>query len=60
METATLDHVQPVSRGGSRYAYRNLVLACEACNVAKDSMSAEEFRASAVFAAIKARREAQR
>lgn len=59
-ETATLDHVEPVSRGGSKYANKNLVLACEVCNVAKDSMSAEEFRASAAFAAIKASRESQR
>lgn len=34
IDTATLDHVRPVSRGGA-HAQDNLVLACAPCNNAK-------------------------
>jgi len=32
---ATIDHVKPLSKGGSRYDESNLVVACYACNQAK-------------------------
>lgn len=37
-----IDHVQPVSRGGSD-AIGNLVLACASCNKSKGARTAEEF-----------------
>lgn len=42
---ATLDHVTPTSRGG-RHHWENVVCACEKCNRAKGSMTAEEFLGS--------------
>lgn len=40
--TVTLDHVIPRSRGGTG-KLENLALACQPCNRAKGSMTAEEF-----------------
>ena len=31
-KTATIDHVVPISKGGSRKSFPNLVLSCEPCN----------------------------
>ena len=42
--TLTCDHVVPVSRGGSS-TLDNLVTACLACNLAKATMTAKEWRA---------------
>lgn len=42
---ATLDHVVPISDGGSDIDARNFVAACENCNRAKGRMSAGLFRA---------------
>ena len=42
--TVTLDHVIPVSKGGTN-DMDNLVASCKPCNHAKDSMSVEEFLA---------------
>lgn len=39
---ATIDHILPVSRGGTDAA-ANLTLACRRCNVAKGDRTAEEF-----------------
>ena len=41
-ETATLDHVLPVSRGGS-HAPGNLVIACHSCNQLKGDALPLEF-----------------
>lgn len=56
--TATLDHVLPVSRGGTNGKH-NLVAACERCNRAKGSMTAEEFRAAQSSTAASAPGQAQ-
>lgn len=40
---ATIDHALPKSRGGTN-ADENLLLACAACNGAKDDMTDGEFR----------------
>ena len=40
---ATVDHVMPLSRGGSRYDVTNLVIACERCNGTKGSLTPEEW-----------------
>ena len=32
---ATLDHVQPLARGGAKYDVDNLVVACQPCNQKK-------------------------
>lgn len=42
LETATLDHVQPLARGGD-HAPGNLVAACQSCNQMKGSMTPLEF-----------------
>jgi 5-methylcytosine-specific restriction endonuclease McrA len=38
----TLDHIKPRSAGGTNH-WRNIMLACYACNGRKGAMSAEEF-----------------
>lgn len=43
--TVTLDHVIPVSKGGTN-DLDNLVACCKKCNHDKDSMSADEFIAT--------------
>jgi 5-methylcytosine-specific restriction endonuclease McrA len=43
-DLATLDHVHPRAFGGRTEA-RNLVLACQACNNRRGTMSVEEFEA---------------
>jgi 5-methylcytosine-specific restriction endonuclease McrA len=43
-DLATLDHVTPRAMGGPTVA-ENLVLACQACNNARGTTSAEAFRA---------------
>ena len=43
MMVATLDHMEPVGRGGSRH-FQNLVASCNACNNEKGSMNAAEYR----------------
>lgn len=45
VENPQIDHVVPRARGGGN-GIDNLVAACRACNSAKGTMSAEEFRAS--------------
>lgn len=42
-ETVTIDHVVPLSKGGSR-GRSNLVLCCSKCNGEKKDMTVEEFR----------------
>lgn len=41
-DTATLDHVKPVSQGGYQRLF-NVTLACRNCNHRKGSMSKDEF-----------------
>lgn len=41
---ATLEHVLPVSRGGT-HTFDNAALACHRCNVSKNSKTVEEFEA---------------
>lgn len=41
-ESATGDHVQPVSKGGKNKR-RNIVIACAPCNSRKGSMDVEDF-----------------
>ena len=41
-DTATIDHVRPLSSGGYD-RLRNCVIACRDCNAAKGSMSRDEF-----------------
>lgn len=43
MEEATLDHVEPVSKGGES-DFENLACACRPCNTAKGALTAEAFR----------------
>lgn len=45
LDTLTLDHIIPKSRGGVDGAY-NLIYCCERCNGAKGSMSLEKFRSA--------------
>lgn len=40
---ATIDHVKPISKGGSNRR-ANLVGACQTCNVSKGDMTVEEWR----------------
>lgn len=40
----SLDHRQPISRGGSLWEAENLILACKDCNMLKGSLTEEEFR----------------
>ena len=36
-ENATIDHVLPISRGGSKAEWTNMVIACKRCNHRKDN-----------------------
>lgn len=47
-KTATRDHVQPLSRGGSRHG-KNLVWCCNQCNTDKGCLSLEEYRVVIAF-----------
>lgn len=40
---ATVDHVNPVSKGGERFNISNLVIACNDCNGKKADMSPEQW-----------------
>ena len=42
-KTATIDHVIPISKGGSRGSLFNMVLACAECNNAKADRSLMEY-----------------
>ena len=42
-KTATIDHIVPVSKGGSRGSILNKVLCCEECNQAKADRLVKEF-----------------
>lgn len=42
-KTATIDHITPVSKGGSRGAVLNMVLCCAECNQAKADRPVKEF-----------------
>jgi len=41
----TVDHAQPVTRGGGFWAWENLRSACEACNYSKRDKTESEFLA---------------
>jgi len=43
-DLATLDHVHPTSKGGSKFLSANIVVACFACNSRKTDKSVEEFK----------------
>lgn len=45
LPVATVEHLNPVSRGGKRFDRENLIMACERCNGAKSDLTADEFRA---------------
>lgn len=40
---ATIDHIDPISKGGAVFAAKNINVACGKCNGAKSDMSVEEF-----------------
>lgn len=40
----TVEHLQPLSRGGSRLSKENLVWACKKCNNSKSALTLEEYR----------------
>lgn len=42
-KTATIDHVIPLAKGGSRKSFSNLLLCCEPCNREKANQSMREF-----------------
>jgi hypothetical protein len=42
-DLATLDHVHPLSKGGSKFLSANIVIACYRCNSRKRDKSVEEF-----------------
>jgi len=42
-QLATLDHVQPLAKGGLRFHSSNIVIACSPCNSRKQDKSVEEF-----------------
>jgi 5-methylcytosine-specific restriction endonuclease McrA len=42
-ELATLDHVQPLAKGGLKFHSSNIVVACSPCNNRKQDKSVEEF-----------------
>lgn len=42
-DLATLDHVHPLSKGGTRFHSSNIVVACYACNSRKKDRSLSEF-----------------
>lgn len=44
MKTLTIDHVEPVSMGGSNHP-RNLVPSCKSCNCKKKDRTMDDFRA---------------
>jgi 5-methylcytosine-specific restriction endonuclease McrA len=45
INTATIDHKTPKSRGGHKTSRRNLVLCCQACNHAKGNRTEVEYKA---------------
>lgn len=51
LDSATLDHVHPIARGGS-HALGNLVAACERCNRMKGDMLPSEFFARFPWAGL--------
>lgn len=51
-ELATLDHVQPLAKGGTRFHSSNIVIACSPCNNKKKDKSVEEFVTSSKFPRI--------
>lgn len=40
---ATVDHVRPLSKGGSKYNINNFKVCCPDCNLLKDDRTLEEF-----------------
>lgn len=42
-KTATIDHIVPVSKGGSRGSVLNMVLSCVECNQVKADRPVKEF-----------------
>ena len=48
---ATVDHVEPLSQGGSRKGQDNLVLCCKQCNWAKGARTPEEWAADVLAGA---------
>lgn len=40
---ATVDHVQPLSKGGARYELANLVICCDSCNGSKGDLTLNEW-----------------
>ena len=46
LKTATIDHVIPVSRGGSRWSLANMVLACQGCSNDKGDQGLMEYLSS--------------
>jgi 5-methylcytosine-specific restriction endonuclease McrA len=49
-ETATLEHLVPVSRGGERWNRDNMALACATCNCCKGNRTLEEWLADLISA----------
>lgn len=49
-ETATLEHLDPVSRGGERWNRDNLALSCETCNVCKGNRTLDEWLSDLIAA----------
>lgn len=43
---ATLDHIVPLSRGGSEFDISNIKLCCQKCNTLKGDMRVKEFERS--------------
>lgn len=42
-DDATLDHIIPISKGGSRHSRTNHVAACRSCNTHRGNMDAFKF-----------------
>jgi 5-methylcytosine-specific restriction endonuclease McrA len=42
---ATIEHKEPISRGGERHSPENKTLACYACNTDKGNLTEREYRA---------------
>lgn len=42
---ATIDHIMPISKGGSIYDIKNVCVCCRECNSKKRDMFPEEFKA---------------
>lgn len=40
---ATLDHIVPISKGGSKYDPNNINVSCKACNLKKSNLYHEEY-----------------